>query len=291
VASANIASGLTANASGDGSVNIATGNLADASGDGSANIALGNEAIAIGDGTANMAFGSRASATGTNSIAIGTGATATGSIAIGEAAFASNGGAAFGDFSTASGLNSTAIGPNAVATHNNAAAFGNGATTTRVNQQVFGTASNTYTMPGVTSQQSRNAQGAPTHIVTTNVAGDLAAHTLEELGFPDPVDVADDISNLQQQINGLGRRDRQLTEGLAAVAALAQPILLPGQNFAMRGGWGAYDDANAVSFTAAGVVAWNLLNQGRGTLTLDGGLGFGTSEGQLVGRAGASFGW
>ncbi|HSD91535.1 MAG TPA: hypothetical protein VLB11_00720, partial [Methyloceanibacter sp.] len=94
-------------------------------------------------------------------------------------------------------------------------AFGNGATTTRINQQVFGTASNTYTMPGITSDQSRNAQGAPTRIVTTNDNGDLAAHTFEELGFPDPVDVAGDISNLQQQIDGLGRRDRQLTEGLA----------------------------------------------------------------------------
>lgn len=238
-----------------------------------------------------MALGSRASATGVNSIAIGTGATATGSIAVGTDAFASNGGAAFGDESAASGLNSTAIGPNAVATHANAAAFGNGATTSRVNQQSFGTASNTYTMAGITSDQSRNVQGAPTRIVTTNDAGDLAAHTLAELGFPDPVDVDEDISNLQQQINGLGRRDRQLTEGLAAVAALAQPILLPGQDFAMRAGWGAFDDANAVSFTAAGVLARNLLNQGRGTLTLDGGVGFGVSEGQVVGRAGASFGW
>ena len=54
---------------------------------------------------------------------------------------------------------------------------------------------------------------------------------------------------------------------------------------------GAYDDANAVSFTAPGVVGRNLLKPGRGTLTLDGGVGFGTSKGQVVGRAGASFGW
>ena len=46
-----------------------------------------------------------------------------------------------------------------------------------------------------------------------------------------------------------------------------------------------------MSFTAVGVVARNLLNQGRGTLTLDGGVGFGTSEGQVAGRAGMSFGW
>ena len=94
------------------------------------------------------------------------------------------------------------------------------------------------------------------------------------------------MSNLQSQINGLGRRDRELTEGIASVAALAQPMLLPGQHFAMRAGWGSYDDANAVGFSAAGVVASSLLSQGRGTLTLDGGVGFGTSEGEMAGRAG-----
>jgi hypothetical protein len=33
------------------------------------------------------------------------------------------------------------------------------------------------------------------------------------------------------------------------------------------------------------------VSSGRGTLTLDGGVGFGTSEGEVAGRAGASFGW
>jgi hypothetical protein len=59
----------------------------------------------------------------------------------------------------------------------------------------------------------------------------------------------------------------------------------------MRAGWGGYDDANAIGLWAAGVVASNLVSQGRGTLTLDGGVGFGTSEGEVAGRAGMSFGW
>jgi hypothetical protein len=99
------------------------------------------------------------------------------------------------------------------------------------------------------------------------------------------------VSILQGQINSLARRDDKLAEGIAATVALAQPILLPGQHFAMRAGWGGYDDANAFGFSAAGVVAGNLLSQGRGTLTLDGGVGFGTDEGEVAGRAGASFGW
>ena len=45
-------------------------------------------------------------------------------------------------------------------------AFGNGATTTRDNQQMLGTASNTYTAPGITSAASRAAQTGTTQIVT-----------------------------------------------------------------------------------------------------------------------------
>ncbi|WP_425283539.1 hypothetical protein [Methyloceanibacter superfactus] len=172
------------------------------------------------------------------------------------------------------------MGPNATATHANAAAFGNGATTTRANQQVFGTASNSYTMPGLTSSHSKSVQGSPTHIVTSNASGDLAAYTPSQLGLA-----------TQSQIDALGRRDQALTEGLAAVASMAQPILLPGQHFAVRAGWGGFDDANAVSFTAAGVLATNLLSSGFGSLVADAGLGVGTNEGEVAGRAGLTFGW
>jgi hypothetical protein len=239
-------------------------------------------------------MGSFATATGDTSIAIGTGAVATGSIAMGTQAFASNGGAAFGDFASASGPNSSAIGPNATAAFDNSAAFGNGATATRANQQVFGTVTNTYTMAGLTSNASKAAQGSPTHLVTSNSSGDLAAFTASQLGLATTGDISNlqgDISNLQSKINRLGDRDRELTEGLAAVVSLAQPVLLPGQHFAMRAGWGGFDGSNAVGFSAAGVVANNLLRPGAGTLVLDGGVGVGTEEGEVVGRAGASFGW
>jgi len=82
-----------------------------------------------------------------------------------------------------------------------------------------------------------------------------------------------------------------LTEGLAAVVALAQPILRSGQHFGMTAGWGGYDGANALGFSAAGVLADNLLGPGSGTLALYGGIGVGTDEGEAAGRAGVSFGW
>jgi hypothetical protein len=152
---------------------------------------------------------------------------------------------------------------------------------------MLGTASTTYTMAGIASDASKSAQGAPTHLVTSNAAGDLAAYTAGDLGLA----TAGQVSGLQSQINSLGRRDRELTEGLAAVASMAQPVLLPGQRVAMRAGWGGYDDSNAVSFTMAGVLAGNLLRPGFGSLVIDGGLGVGTDQGELAGRAGLTFGW
>jgi trimeric autotransporter adhesin len=59
----------------------------------------------------------------------------------------------------------------------------------------------------------------------------------------------------------------------------------------MRTGWGGFDDANAVSFTAAGVLAENVIGSGRGSVVLDGGVGVGTARGGVTGRAGVSFGW
>jgi hypothetical protein len=193
-------------------------------------------------------------------------------------------------------VNSSAIGPNATAGFDNSAAFGNGATATRANQQVFGTVTNTYTMSGITSDTSKAAQGKPTHLVTSNSGGDLAAYTPSQLGLVTTADLAGfatkgDVSSLQSKINHLGQRDSELTEGLAAVVSLAQPVLLPGQHFAMRAGWGGFDGSNAVGFSAAGVVANNLLRPGFGTLVLDGGVGVGTDEGEVVGRTGVSFGW
>jgi Resolvase, N terminal domain len=224
-------------------------------------------------------------------MAIGMGATASGNgMAIGTNAFAAGAGdVAVGQGARVEADNGSSFGTGATvrAGHTGSTALGAGATTTRANQVMMGTVSTTYTTPGITSAASKAAQGSPTHIVTSNAGGDLAAHTFSELGLA----TTGDVSILQGQINSLARRDDKLAEGIAATVALAQPILLPGQHFAMRAGWGGYDDANAFGFSAAGVVAGNLLSQGRGTLTLDGGVGFGTDEGEVAGRAGASFGW
>jgi len=225
---------------------------AGAGGIGNKNLALGNNAGAVVDGDFNIAIGFGA----------GRNITASNTISIGSGASAGN--------------------------NDNAAAFGAGAVATRANQQVFGTTSNTYTMAGIASGASKAAQSGATQLVTTDGGGNLASASLASLGLASSTDV----SGLQSQINHLVSRDNELAEGIATSVALAQPMLLPGQHFAMRAGWGGFDGANAVGLTAAGVLANNVLKPGYGTLVLDGGVGFGTDDSSVVtGRAGVSLGW
>jgi hypothetical protein len=46
-----------------------------------------------------------------------------------------------------------------------------------------------------------------------------------------------------------------------------------------------------VGISAAGILTDNLLRPGSGTLALYGGVGVGTNEGVVTGRAGLSLGW
>lgn len=248
-------------------------------------VTIGANSLATSDGA--IAMGLNSSATGTNAIAIGQGAVATGSTAMGTASTAGNGGAAFGDFATATGADSTATGPNATATHANAAAFGNGATTTRASQQVFGTASNTYTTPGITSQASKQAQGSPTHLVTSNASGDLAAHTPAQLGLATAGDL-NAINSRLDSVDGRIRRNSERigenTEGVAIAMAMAGTFLpQPGETFRLSGNWGGFEGSNALSFGGALALSEKTY--------LTGGFGAGLSEGTYGGRAGLSIGW
>ena len=232
-----------------------------ASASGVSALAVGDNATASAD--AATAIGLNAQATGVNAIAIGTGAVATGSIAVGSGALASNGGAAFGDFSTATGSNSTAVGPHATATHANSAAFGTGATTTAAGEMVFGRSGevgaggNTYTMGGVTSDDSKARQSGPLQLVTTDQFGHLAS---------DGGAVFEAIARAQA--------------GIAIAIAMEAPSLTAQENFGIRMGYGNFDgDANAIGTSAMGVICRNCFNPGSGDrIALDIGLGLGWSD-------------
>jgi hypothetical protein len=172
-------------------------------------------------------------------------------------------------------VNSTAVGTGATATASGSAAYGNGAVASLYDQQVFGTSSNTYTTPGITSLLSQQRQSGPLQLTTTDINGNLAS---------DNGDTFTAISRLQA--------------GVAIALAAEAPPLTASQNFGVRVGWGNYQgDANAVAASAIGVVCRGCFSYGD-RITIDGSVGAGWSEfktynsGNTVGgRAGLSWGW
>jgi hypothetical protein len=173
--------------------------------------------------------------------------------------------------------------------HTNAAAFGAGATTTRANQQSFGTASNTYTMAGITSSASKTAQGAPTHLVTANASGDLAAHTFAELGLVTSGDLSNfatqgDLNIINNRLNALsGRTDKALSGVAMAFAMAGVPELSPVERFALMGNWGTFQGENGLAMNAALRLATNV--------QLNGGVAWGLNEDVAGGRVGVRVGW
>ena len=67
---------------------------------------------------------------------------------------------------------------------------------------------------GITSANSTSRQSGPLEIVTSDGGGNLATATAGQLGLA----TTGDVSNLQSQINHLGRRYKEVTEGTAAIA-------------------------------------------------------------------------
>ena len=222
----------------------------------------------------------RAERGGEIAIAIGTGAGAVGpgDVAVGQGAqvLADNG---------------SAYGAGAIvgAGHTNAAAFGAGATTTQANQQTFGTASNTYTMSGITSGASKTVQGAPSHLVTSNAGGDLAAHTFAELGLVTQGDISNfatqgDLNAVNARLNALsGRTDKALSGVAMAFAMAGVPELTPGESFALMGNWGTFEGENGLAMNGAMRLAKNV--------QLNGGVAWGLSENLAGGRVGVRVGW
>ena len=185
----------------------------------------------------SVAIGNGASAFSVNSVALGTGATA---------------GMAGGG-----GPNSTAIGANTSAGFSNSAAFGANATVTRINQQVFGTTDNTYTMPGITSAQSKRTQRGLLQLPTT-----------------------DSLGNLASDGGATFRAIARLRAGVALSLAVTPPILQRGEKFGMSVGWGGFDGANALGVAVMGVLAEGVLSD-HDRLSVQG--GFGVGYGQFMG--------
>lgn len=167
-------------------------------------------------------------------------------------------------------------GPNTSATPDGSAAFGNGAVATLTDQQVFGTTSNTYTTPGITSGLSRGRQSGALQVVTTDANGNLAT----------------DDGTIYEALS-------QLQAGVAVSLASANPELTNGKTFAIALNWGKFLQSNALGFSTIGVLDRNLFGNGE-QLSISGGFGVSVSEatygghtaGTTVGgRASVQLGW
>jgi trimeric autotransporter adhesin len=128
-------------------------------------------------------------------------------------------------------------------------------------------------MPGLTSAASKAAQGAPTHLVTSNAAGDLAAYTPAQLGLATTGDLA-----------VLNNRIRQTTEGVALAMAMAGvPTLMPVESFAVTANWGTFEGEHGLAAGFALRIDKNV--------QFNGGIAYGPSENTVGGRAGIRIGW
>ena len=247
----NTACGLGANAEGNvASFNTAVGESANASGDGdidsfifTRNVAVGNQAQAQGDFSNNIAFGAFATATGVGST----------NLAVGFGATASN--------------NSIAFGTQATASHADSIAIGAGVTTTRVNQIAVGGESNTYTLAGIATQASRDAQTGPIYLVTSDGSGNLATSSF-------------DIGGFQNQLAGLGDEIKAVGSLSAALAGLHPNARASGDNH-LSGAIGTYNGD-------FGFAAGYFRNVGTNLLLSVGGA---TSGGSYAGNAGVTVSW
>ena len=143
-------------------------------------------------GSGATAIGSGSEAGGNLSTNYGNaGTTAIGSDAeAGSSATGQANATALGANTQANALNATALGAGATANFANSTAIGQGVSTTRDNQVAIGTGANTYTLAGVNSQASKDAQSGTTYMMTTDATGNLAASTFDLAsldGLPDTV--------------------------------------------------------------------------------------------------------
>ncbi len=140
---------------------------------------------------------------------------------------------------------------------------------------MLGSASQTYTAPGITSQQSVDRQSGPLQLATTDAAGNLAT---------DHGTTFEAIARLQA--------------GVPLALAAEAPSLTQSENFGMRVGWGNFNgDGNAVAWSAIGVMCRSCVSFGD-RIAVDASVGAGWSEyktysaGNIIGgRAGVQWTW
>lgn len=131
-----------------------------------------------------------------------------------------------------------------------------------------------------------NQQTQINSIVTVNNQQNVRLSNIEGVNAAQQIQINEntaDILALQSNVQDLQQRDEELAEGIAVSMAIDAPLLRSGQTFAMRGGWGNFDGTHAAGVSAAGAISQNVV--------VDAGVGWGTSQGTVAGKAGVTIGW
>lgn len=103
-------------------------------------------------------------------------------------------------------------------------------------------------------------------------------------GVDDPL-VATDAANKRYVDTQIAKLDDELSAGIAMATALENPDLTGRETFGVMVNYGNYEGSSAIAVTAMGVLGYNVLEPGD-RVSLGGGVGFSTDEGQVGGRVG-----
>jgi hypothetical protein len=136
---------------------------------------------------------------------------------------------------------------------------------------VFGTKNETYTTPGITSDKSRNRQSGPLEVVTSDGGGNLAT------------DGGDIFRRLDEN-----------QSGVALAISMENPDLIANERFGVAMNYGNFEGASALSWSAMGVLGYDVLSRGDRVAVSGGfGVGFENDRGDDVwgGRVGAQWTW
>ena len=253
--SGNFVAGFNNQAEGFASGNLVAGSNNQASGVGY-NAILGFNNIATGVESGNGVVGS-------DNIAIGTGAGNGGvkdrATAIGTGAWAGTDAVAVGTGAFAAGPNDTAVGAGATVLADHSTALGAGAVAEKENLFVMGTKQDTYRAPGIVSQLSKDRQtDGKIEIVTSDQGGNLAT----DGGFVfDKIDQFDDHFKVVDR--RLARDDKRIDEnksGIALAISMENPDLIGNERFGVAMNYGNFEGANALSWSAMGVLGYDVLS-------------------------------
>jgi hypothetical protein len=158
---------------------------------------------------------------------------------------------------------------------------------------VLGTEDDTITAPGITSQLSKDRQHGPLEVVTSDANGNLAT---------DGGEIYDRLDDAEHRLNDAERRllrdDGRIDEnksGVALAISMENPDLIANERFGVAMNYGNFEGANALSWSAMGVLGYDVLHRGD-RIAVSGGFGVGFEEGNngddvWGGRVGAQWTW